>query len=130
VIARDILQSSKQPPPNRGRYYNHSGFADLIVTGLLGVRPGAGNTLTIHPLVPVNEWSYFALDGLPYHGHRLTLEYDKNGSRYNRGPGFRVLWDGVQIAWEQGLAPLSIQLPGHLAWISQCAVQRRMDHSG
>ena len=50
-IARAILEKAKQAPANRGRYYNHSGFADLIITGLLGLRPALGDTLVIHPLV-------------------------------------------------------------------------------
>jgi hypothetical protein len=109
-IARRILESKGQPPKNRGRYYNHSGFADLLVTGLLGVRPSSGNRLTIHPLVPAN-WKYFSLDGLPYHGHLLTLFYDKSGARYHRGPGMHVLWDGSEIASQQTLGTLQVGLP-------------------
>ena len=110
-IARTILEERKQPPANRGRYYNHSGFADLIITGLLGLRPAAGNTFVIHPLVSTIQSSYFALDGLPYHGHLLTLFYDKTGARYHHGVGFRVLCDGVEIASEPTLAPLTVHLP-------------------
>jgi hypothetical protein len=28
------------------------GFADLIVTGLIGVRPEPGKSFTVHPLIP------------------------------------------------------------------------------
>jgi hypothetical protein len=109
-IARTILEEKKQPPANRGRYYNHSGFADLIITGLLGVRPAPGNSLTIHPLVS-NQWQWFALDGVPYHGHLLTVFYDKTGNRYHRGTGLRVLCDGMEIGSEKTLAPLTLHLP-------------------
>ncbi len=109
-IARTILEAKKQPPPNRGRYYNHSGFADLVITGLLGLRPGAGNALTIHPLVS-SQWQWFALDGLPYHGYLLTVFYDKTGARYHRGAGLRVLCDGVEIASKPTLAPFTVRLP-------------------
>lgn len=109
-IARAILEKAKQAPANRGRYYNHSGFADLIITGLLGLRPALGNTLVIHPLVS-NEWEWFALDSLPYHGHLLTVFYDKTGDRYHRGVGLHVLCDGVEIASERIPAPLRARLP-------------------
>jgi len=114
-IARSILISLDQPPPNRGRYYNHSGFADLVITGLIGVRPSSGNSLVVHPLVPPGKWSYFALDGLPYHGHRLAIVYDRDGSRYHRGTGLLVFCDGKQIAHATELRPLSVSLPNDIA---------------
>jgi hypothetical protein len=110
-IARSLLTSRKQLPANRGRYYNHSGFADLVVTGLFGIRPGDGNLLTIHPLLTPTNWSYFALDGLPYHGHLLTVFYDRDGNRYHRGKGLQVLCDGILVATSQDLSPISVQLP-------------------
>lgn len=112
-IARDILMSKHQPPANRGRYYNHSGFADLVITGLLGIRPAAGNTFIIHPLVPFGQWAYFAMEGLPYHGHLLTIMYDKTGRRYNRGKGLHVFCDGVQVAFEDSLSPITVRLTPH-----------------
>ena len=102
-LARDILISKHQPPPNRGRYYNHSGYADLVITGLMGVRPAAGNELVIHPLIPSDKWAYFALDGLPYHGHLLTIMYDRTGDRYHRGAGLTVLCDGRVVGHRDSL---------------------------
>jgi hypothetical protein len=99
-------------PPNRGRYYNHSGFADLIITGLIGLRPEPGNELTLRPLVPAGRWNYFALDGLPYHGHLLTILYDRNGARYHRGSGLKVLCDGSIVARAKDLTTLHFSIPG------------------
>jgi hypothetical protein len=84
-IARGILISKNQLPPNRGRYYNHSGYADLIITGLIDIRPSAANDLVIRPVVLLGKWDHFALDALPYHGHLLTVMYDRTGERYHRG---------------------------------------------
>jgi len=64
-IACEILIAQHGLPENRGRYFNHSGFADLVITGLIGVRPAVGNQLIINPLVPRGKWDYFALEGLP-----------------------------------------------------------------
>jgi len=110
-IARSILIALHQLPPNRGRYYNHSGYADLIITGLIGVRPAAGNSFDLHPLVPSGEWKYFALDGLPYHGHLLTILYDEDGTRYHRGIGLQVLCDGRPVAHADTLREIRVELP-------------------
>lgn len=109
-IARSILMSQNQPPPNRGRYYNHSGYADLIITGLIGIRPSAANHLVIRPLVPSGTWDYFALDGVPYHGHMLTVIYDRTGDRYHRGAGLTVLSDGRIIGHGDSLGAISVVL--------------------
>ncbi len=110
-IARDILIAQHAFPKNRGRYYNHSGFADLVITGLIGLRPQPGNEVVVHPLLPIDTWSYFALDGLPYHGHLLTIFYDRSGTRYQRGAGFQVVCDGHVIA----RAPTLQELQGTLS---------------
>lgn len=110
-IARSILESQHALPKNRGRYYNHSGFADLIITGLIGLRPASGNEVVLHPLLPPKKWDYFALDGLPYHGHLLTILYDHDGHRYHRGLGFQVFCDGRVVAQAAQLEVLRITLP-------------------
>jgi hypothetical protein len=110
-IARSILLSQNALPKNRGRYYNHSGFADLIITGLIGLRPESRNEVFLRPLLPAGKWSYFALDGLPYHGHLLTILYDRDGRRYQRGSGLRVFCDGRAIAHATTLQVLRIVLP-------------------
>jgi hypothetical protein len=110
-IARNVLISRNQPPPNRGRYYNHSGYADLIITGLIGVRPSAANDLVIQPLVPPGKWDYFALDGVPYHGHSLTVIYDRTGEHYHRGAGLSVLSEGRVIGHGDKLTTISVVLP-------------------
>jgi hypothetical protein len=110
-LARDILISKHQPPPNRGRYYNHSGYADLIITGLIGIRPSASSGLVIHPLVPAGKWGYFALEGVPYHGHLLTVFYDRTGERYHHGVGLTILSDGRIVGHGDSLATISVVLP-------------------
>ena len=40
----------------RSRYYNHSTFNDLIITGLVGLRPRADDTIEVNPLLPDNKW--------------------------------------------------------------------------
>ena len=82
----------------RGKDYNHSTFNDLIITGLIGIRPREDNLLEINPLVPSDTWSYFCLDGVSYRGHSITVLYDRDGSRYGKGAGLRVYVDGIERA--------------------------------
>ena len=110
-LARDILQARHQLPANRGRYYNHSGYSDLLITGLFGLRPQEGNTITVDPLLPSGTWRYFMISALPYHGHTLTLLFDQDGSRYHQGRGLRIYCDGVLLRASPVLQAMTAQLP-------------------
>lgn len=110
-IAKDMLiQKHKQV--GRGNYYNHSGFADPLLTGLIGLRPNEGDEVVLRPLLPRGSWSYFAVDALPYHGHVLRILYDETGKRYGHGRGLTLFVDGKQVASRRDLGPLRYTLPG------------------
>lgn len=109
-IAKDML-IAKQKQVGRGNYYNHSGFSDPLITGLIGLRPESGSTVVLHPLLPPHTWTYFAIDDLPYHGHRLTIFYDQNGKQYHRGAGLFLFVDGKKLATRSTLGPLKASLP-------------------
>jgi hypothetical protein len=78
-------------------HYFHSGYIDLVVTGVVGLRPRADDSVEVQPLAP-ESWDYFALDGVPYHGHTLSIVWDRDGSRYGRGKGLIVIANGRTIA--------------------------------
>ncbi len=109
-IARDILISKHSPQVGRGNYYNHSGFADPLITGLIGLRPQANGRIVLRPLLPPGQWSYFAIDALPYHHHLLTILWDATGKRYNKGKGMTLLVDGKRVASRTDLGPLEYQM--------------------
>jgi hypothetical protein len=111
-IARDML-IAKNNQIGRGNYYNHSGFADPLITGLIGLRPRADDRIELKPLLPGGASSYFAIDALPYHGHLLTVLWDSTGARYHRGRGMRLLVDGRLVAARKDLGPLTYDLPPH-----------------
>ena len=90
----------------RSRYYNHSTFNDLMITGIVGLRPRADRTIEINPLVPDGKWDWFCLDNVSYHGHNLTIVWDKNGNRYHLGKGLRVLVDGKEVGHADSLTHL------------------------
>ena len=81
----------------RSRYYNHSTFNDLMITGLIGLRPRMDNTVEVNPLIPEGKWDYFCLDNVLYHGRNLTILWDKDGSRYQRGKGLHIYVDGKEV---------------------------------
>jgi hypothetical protein len=87
----------------RSSYYNHSSFADLIINDLIGLKPGENDVIEIDPLIPKDKWDWFCLDKVPYHGKMLTILWDKDGSRYNKGKGFKIYVDGKEIYREKKL---------------------------
>ena len=102
-----ILEMEKKRPAafqkkggttDRGKDYNHSTFCDLVLNGLVGLRPRSDNKVVVNPLIPEGVWDYFCLDRVPYHGRMLTILWDKTGKRYNKGQGLRLFADGKEIA--------------------------------
>jgi hypothetical protein len=94
----------------RGKDYNHSTFCDLIISGLIGIRPQDDQTLIINPLLPENSWDYFCLDNILVHNLIITVLYDKNGDRYKRGTGLKVFVDGKEVASSPIIERLTVKL--------------------
>lgn len=90
----------------RSRYYNHSTFCDLIITGIVGLRPRADESIEVRPILPADKWSYFCLDNVLYHGRNLTILYDRDGSRYHVGKGLQIWLDGKLVAKRNDLGRL------------------------
>jgi len=108
-IAKTML-IAKHKQVGRGNYYNHSGFADPLITGLIGLRPRADDRVVVNPLLPAGAWKYFAVDGLPYHGHLLTVLWDVDGKRYGKGKGMQLMVDGKRVAARKDLGELEWKL--------------------
>lgn len=94
----------------RSKFYNHSGFADLVINDLVGLKPRADSKLEINPLIPESQWNWFCLDRVSYHGKMLTILWDKDGTKYGRGKGFRVFADGKEIAKSNRLKKIKTRL--------------------
>ncbi|WP_306211715.1 MGH1-like glycoside hydrolase domain-containing protein [Actinoplanes sp. RD1] len=99
---RPYVAEAHHPDENRWLYdshghsedYNHSTYTDLILSGLLGIRPQANASVRIAPLAPAS-WDHFAVENVPYHGRELTVVWDRDGTAYGKGAGFRVWIDGA-----------------------------------
>ena len=96
--------------PGHSNHYFHSGYTDLIITGLAGLRPRADDIIEIHPLVP-DSWDYFCLDDVGYRGHLVSIVWDKNGDRYKLGKGLHLLVDGKELASLSTLGKITANLP-------------------
>jgi len=110
-IARDILHRLNRPDKNRGEYYNHSTYADLIISGLVGLRPRADDQVEVNPLVPEDALDYFCVDRVRYHNRDLTILYDRSGNHYHKGAGLRIFADGTEIGRAPRIARLLIPMP-------------------
>ena len=97
------LKIRKKTYYGRGDHYNHSSYADLVITGLVGLRPRAGDVVEVNPLAPP-EWDWFALDRVPYHGRELAILWDRTGEHFQKGAGLRIFAGGKEIAHAATLA--------------------------
>ena len=82
-------------------HYLHSSYNNLIITGLCGVRPSESDSLTVHPLAD-STIDYFMLKDVRYHGHDVTIVYDRTGDRYGIGKGVTVFVDGKNVKVTNG----------------------------
>jgi hypothetical protein len=94
----------------RSRYYNHSTFADLVITGIAGLVPKDGDTVEVEPMADAGVWDWFCVDGIPYHGRILAIVWDRDGKHYGRGQGLRVSAEGKVLAQSEGLEKLTGKL--------------------
>lgn len=90
-IARTLLKQRGDEIPDRGKDYNHSSFADLIISGLIGIQADEKGRVTVHPLVPDGLWNYYCLKDVNVCGKTLTVVYDKDGTHYGLGKGLHII---------------------------------------
>ncbi|KAF9770296.1 hypothetical protein IL306_012184 [Fusarium sp. DS 682] len=94
---------------NHSEDYNHSTFVDNVLAGLIGLRAQSDDTLVVNPLVPAS-WDHFAVENAAYHGHSITVLWDKTGSFYNQGKGLRVYVDGKLAGSRDTVGSLKIDV--------------------
>ncbi|WP_067732553.1 MGH1-like glycoside hydrolase domain-containing protein [Novosphingobium naphthalenivorans] len=87
---------------NRSHHYFHSGYIDLILSGLVGIRPRADDVLEVNPLLPASgdpqALAWFRAEDIPYHGHKIAVTWDADGTHYGRGTGLSIEVDGREAA--------------------------------
>ena len=97
--------------PARSYHYNHSSYADLIITGLVGIRPADNDdSVVINPLLPDDAIESFVLENVCYRGKYVTVVYDKNGTEYGIGQGLSVFINGKLSAYSKQITGLVVSL--------------------
>lgn len=109
-LSRTILLQKGSILKERGRDYNHSSFCDLVITGLIGLRPREDNILVVNPQITEGMWDYFCLDNILYHGKIITILYDKTGEKYNKGKGFSIFVNWQRKAFSPVLSKVKVEL--------------------
>lgn len=104
-LSRTILKGWGWRPDKggyeRGKDYNHSGYCDLLIRDLLGVKPAEPGLLVLRPLV--GDRLEFAIEELPYQGHGVSLSYNKEN-------GFQVVVDGKEVHQSAAVEPVTLPL--------------------
>ncbi len=108
---KDGTWDERKGGKERGKDYNHSSYCDLIISGLAGLRPQAGDIVEVNPLVPARTWDWFCLDNVPYHGRIVTILWDKTGDKYGKGKGLSLFADGKEIARSETITRIKGKLP-------------------
>lgn len=113
----------------RSHHYFHSGFDDLVLTGVVGVRPRADDVLEINPLLPDSggreALPWLRAERIPYHGHLIAVTWDVDGRHFRRGPGLKVEVDGRLVASRPTIGRLSVPL----ARKADTAIKRPIDQA-
>lgn len=99
----------------RSENYNHSEYNDLIITGFCGLRPAAGNIVVVNPLISTDSIQYFCLQNVQYHGHQLSIVYDKTGEKYHEGIGLSIYIDNKSIVRNVALKPTRVKIPNAIS---------------
>lgn len=96
---------------DRSIHYNHSTYADNVITGLAGIRPADDDkVLVVNPLLEKGDLKYFMLENVSYRGHDITVIYDESGEHYGVGKGLMVYVDGKLGASSAKLTSLKVKL--------------------
>lgn len=93
----------------RGKDYNHSGFCDLVISDLIGLKARTDNIIEVNPLIPEN-WDWFCLDRIRYHDQELTVIWDRTGNKYKNGQGLLLFVNGELKAQSEKIERLTYEL--------------------
>lgn len=104
------IARTRLAPVIRGKDYNHSSYCDLIISGLIGLRPRPDDVVEVNPLLPPDKWDWFCLDNVLYHDHIITIVWDRDGSKYGKGKGLHVFADSKEIVSSSTLSKVSAKL--------------------
>ena len=99
-ISRKILKGwgwkSEKGGYERGKDYNHSTYADIVINGIFGVEPLENGKVRINPMLP-RQWAYCRLQKVMCRKKEISIIYDATGEKFDSGKGFQVWCDGKLV---------------------------------
>ena len=104
------------PKPSDISHDFHSMYNALIVEGAVGLTPRRDERIELRPAA--RDWPYFLIDRLRYHGHDLTILWDRPDGQvhYNGYPeGFSLYIDGALAFTRPTLDPVIYDPATHTA---------------
>ncbi len=107
---------SAMPKPSEISHDFHSMYNALVVQGMVGLTPRQDDKIELRPAAL--DWPYFVLDRLRYHGHDLTILWDRPDGevRYAGYPeGFSLYIDGELAFTRPTLDPVLYDPASHQA---------------
>ena len=99
--------SSEKGGVERGKDYNHSGFCDLIISDLLGLKPQIDGSIKLKTMVP-ESWDWFCIDRVVSNGREIRVVWDKYGEKYKIGQGFMIFINGKLVKKSPTLKDITI----------------------
>ena len=87
----------------------HSGFNDLVLRDLGGIKFQANGSLVVNPHADPGRISHFRADHITYHGHEIAVQWDATGERYGKA-GLQVETDGEVVAEATSLRRLTVDV--------------------
>lgn len=113
---------------NHSDHYAHSTYTDNILGDLIGIEPQSDNVFKVNPLV-LPSWDYFIAENIPYHGHNVTVLYDRDGSRYQAGSGMQIFVNGELSARQNEVGSMQVTVPSPPAYpVFDGRTQRKMEN--
>ena len=101
------IWSKEKGGVERGKDYNHSGFCDLVISDLLGLKPQLNGSIKITPMVP-ETWDWFCIDRVFSNGREIRVVWDKHGEKYKIGKGFMIFINDKLVKKSSNLIDLSV----------------------
>jgi len=99
--------SSERGGVERGKDYNHSGFCDLVISDLLGLKPQIDGSIKLKPMVP-ESWDWFCIDRVVSNGREIRVVWDKYGDKYKLGQGFMIFINGKLVKKSPTLKDITV----------------------
>ena len=96
-LSRKILEEwgwkAEKGGYERGKDYNHSAYADLVISKIFGIEPQADGEILIRPMFP-EKWQFCRLQKVLCQNRKISIIYDKTGTVYHQGKGYQIWCDG------------------------------------